>query len=350
MKWWFNEFLPYKLIEDFPNFPHVDNPVAGIGCSAGFNSADSILYFSKKDYILRPKYKGLVTYAQGDIFIYAPLDNPKNKLKVKLGDPIFFEDASWTISYDPKNKQWISFHDWHPNLYLSGRDKHYTTKAGGIWEHNAGCNDYCNFYTKQFPFEIGIPMSTGQSVTTLRSFEYILECYRRDNLYCVDQYHVLDYNFDEAIIFNSEQVSGHLNLNIFPKNNIALAQDYPKVNINSIDILVSKEENKYRFNQFWDITNNRGEFPNGSGYPPTGPLIPGTTRLLGNYTQEQIWNTQANGYIQTLNPLNLNYNKSQLQRKKFRHYNNFVKLGKVDSRSTNMIMKVFNSKNQISIR
>ena len=77
-------------------------------------------------------------------------------------------------------------------------------------------------------------MSTQQNVTTLRSFEYILECYRRDNLYCVDQYHVLDYNFDEAVIYNSEQVSGYLNLNIFPKNNIALAQDYPKINLNSI--------------------------------------------------------------------------------------------------------------------
>ena len=226
----------------------------------------------------------------------------------------------------------------------------YTTKRGGIWEHNAACNDYCNFYNVQFPFEIGVPMNTGQTVTTIRSFEYILECYRRDNLYCVDQYHVLDYNFDRAIVFNSEQVSGYLNLNMFPKNNVALAQNYPIINISSIDILVSKVEQKYRFNQFWDITYNRGEFPDGAGYPPTGPLIPGTTRLLGNYTENQIWQTQANGYVQTLNPVNLNYDKAELQRKKFRDYNNFIKLSKQNSRDTNMIMKILNSKNQISLR
>ena len=352
MKWWFEEFLPYKLTEDFPDFPHVDNPVAGVGCSAGFDSGNSIIYFSKKDYFLKPEYKGNVSYIGDDNFsVLLDSDSTRqNKIVVKLGDSRIFEDASWTISFDPKNKQWISFHDWHPNLYLSGRNKHYTTKIGSIWEHNAGCNDYCNFYNVQYPFEIGIPFPTGQNVTTVRSVEYLLECFRRDSQFCVDQYHVLDYNFDEAVIFNSEQVSGYLNLNIFPKNNIVLAQEYPKVNTSSIDILVSKEEQKYRFNQFWDITNNRGEFPDGSGYPPTGQLIPGTTRLLGNYTEEQIWNTQANGYIQTLNPNNLNYNKPQLQRKKFRHYNNFVKLSKKNSQDANMVFRILNTKNQNSPR
>jgi len=352
MKWWFEEFLPYKLTEDFPDFPHIDNPVAGIGCSAGYDNSNGIIYFSKKDYFLKPEYKGKVEYLTADKFSVLLDDDPtrENKITVKLGDTRIFEDASWTISYDPKNKQWISFHDWHPNLYLSGRNKHYTTKSGSIWEQNAGCNDYCNFYNVQFPFEIGIPFPTGQAVTTVRSIEYLLECFKRDSKFCVDQYHILDYNFDQAVIFNSEQVSGYLNLNIVPKNNIALAQKYPKINVNSIDILVSKEEQKYRFNQFWDITDNRGEFPDGAGYPPTGQLIPDTTRLLGNYTENQIWQTEANGYIQTLNPVNLNYNKPQLQRKKFRHYNNFVRLIKKNSQDANMAFRILNTKNQISQR
>ena len=50
LKWWFNEFLPFKLIEDYPNYPHKDNPVAGIGCSATYDNQNSIAYFSKKDF------------------------------------------------------------------------------------------------------------------------------------------------------------------------------------------------------------------------------------------------------------------------------------------------------------
>ena len=186
----------------------------------------------------------------------------------------------------------------------------------------------------------------------MRSVEYILECYRKDHFLCADQFHVLDYNFSHAVISNTEQTSGILNLNIFPKNNVVLSQTYPKLGANSdsFDVLFSKEENKYRFNQFWDITKDRGEFPEGSNYPPTGPLVPGTTQLFGNYAENKIWITEPNGYEKNLNPLNLDYNKPITERKKFRHYMNFVKLIKDNSRDTNMIFKIFNTKQQISQR
>jgi hypothetical protein len=345
MKWWFSLFLPYKLTEDFPEYPHTDNPVAGIGTQAVYDNYNGVIYFCKKDYKLKPEYIGKVVYVSyGDYFLV------NNSAKVELGNPLVFESASWTTSFDPKNEFWISFHDWHPDFVLPARQYFATTKGGKVWKHNAVCNSYCNFYGVQHPFEVEIPLITGQTVTTLKSIEYILECYKNHSNNCVDQFHVLDYNFDKAVIFNSEQVSGYLNLNIFPKNNITLANTYPIINPTSIDILFSKEENKYRFNQFWDITRNRGEFPIGSNYPPTGPLVPNTTVLAGNYDQESIWVTQSNGYIKTLTPTNLNYNKTELQRKKFRNYLNFLYLSRTNSQDVNMIIKLSNSKNQISLR
>ena len=112
----------------------------------------------------------------------------------------------------------------------------------------------------------------------------------------------------------------------------------------------SKEENKYRFNQFWDITKDRGEFPIGSTYPPTGPVIPGTTVLAGPYDEQNIWITSLNGYTRQLNPLNLDYDKPELQRKKFRHYLNYLSLVKTVSGDVNMIVKIVNSKNTYSPR
>jgi hypothetical protein len=50
LKWWFNLFLPYKLTEDFPEYPWVDNPVAGIGCQTLYDNENSVIYFCKKDY------------------------------------------------------------------------------------------------------------------------------------------------------------------------------------------------------------------------------------------------------------------------------------------------------------
>jgi hypothetical protein len=285
-----------------------------------------------------------------------------------IGDPKLFISASWTISYDPKNEFWISFHDWHPDLVIPAKTVFFTTKENTVWKHNFTCKQYCNYYGVDYPFEIEFPVSTGQSVTTLKSIDYILESYvTADN--CIDDFHVLDHNFDNAVIYNSEQVSGYLNLNIFPKNNISLSLQYPKFNQNipmiftnpvngqaefintpGFDILFSKEENKYRFNQFWDITKDRGEFPIGAGYPPQGPLVPNTTKLFGTYPQQTIWNTNPDGYTRQLNFDNIDFAKPLLQRKKFRHYLNFVALRKEVSGNVNMIVKNVNSKNQLSPR
>ena len=389
LKWWFNNFLPYKLTVDFPNYPYQDNPVAGIGCQSLYDNENSILYFCKKDYKLRDGYKGTVGYVplvterkvsvngeflgkgQGDYFTI------NGNGKYLLGDPMLFEDASWTVSFDPKNDFFISFHDWHPDLIIPTKTNYLTTKTvrelfngtqqlmADAWKHNDNpggiCGTYCNFYGVDYPFEIEIPVATGQSVTTLKSMEYVLECYKRSEYNCFDQYHVLDFNFDRAVVYNTEQVSGYLNLNLFPKNNITLSLQYPKFNpsilvdptyfpVPAYDVLFSKEENKYRVNQFWDITKDRGEFPIGSGYPPQGPLVPGTTTLLGNYDERQIWETGPSGYKRLLNQANLDYTKPLLQRKKFRHYINFLSLSKMVSGDVNMIFKLVNVKNQISIR
>jgi hypothetical protein len=346
LKWWYTLFMPYQLTQDFPDYPHQDNPVAGIGCQSVFDNQNSVLYFCKKDYKLRPQYIDRVTYDdEADAFMLG-------KIPFALGDPILFEDASWTTSYDPKSKFWISFHDWHPDLVMPSKHTFMTTKENGVWRHNDSCNHYCNYYGLDYPFEVELPMVTGQTITTVKSMEYMLECYKRSEFNCVDQYQVLDFNFDRAVVFNAEQVSGYLNLNLFPKNNITLSLAYPKLNLTnpSYDILFSKEENKYRFNQFWDITKDRGEFPIGSVYPNTTPVIPGTTILPGAHAQENLWVTQSNGYIKVLNPVNLDYNKDPLQRKKLRHYLNLLYLRKDISGDINMILKITNSKNQISLR
>jgi hypothetical protein len=372
LKWWFNLFLPYKLTDDFPDYPYKDNPVAGIGCQTMYDSDNTMLYFSKKDYRLRkttdpiPRVPGTVAYVplitygkdtgKGDYFTL------NGQGRYLLGDPFLFEDASWTISYDPKIKAWISFHDWHPSLSLGTKNTFLTTgdigKQNSLWKHNFVCNNFCNFYDTPYPFEVEFPHITGQTVTTIRSFEYMLECYKRSSINCVDQFKILDYNFDKVVIFNNEQVSGYLNLNIFPKNNVTLSLTYPKLNTTnfaSYDILFSKEESKYKFNQFWDITADRGEFPVGSGYPPLGPVIPGTTVLSGNYTERNIWITDASGYKKILNPSNLNYAKPPLERKKFRSYLNFLNLTRNAApvgvvNDVNMIIKVFDAKIQISPR
>ena len=251
------------------------------------------------------------------------------RLPIKLGDPAYFRDASWTISYDPKTEGWIGYHDWHPNLLIPAKNNFLSIKDEGIWRHNDNCQSYCNYYGIDYPFEVEYAVVTPQIVNTLRSVEYYMEAYKYDDN-CYDRFHVLDFNFDEAVVYNSEQCSGLLRLNLAPKNNAPEIITYPRINPTFIDILFNKVEQKYRFNQFWDITDDRGEF--------------------NAVAERMIWNTEPNGYIRNLNPNNLDYNKLQTERKKFRHYKNTVLLRRRVSGNRNMVVSIANNKNLMSPR
>lgn len=323
LKWWFAQYLPYQLTEQFPDFELTDNPVIGIGCQSIYDNENMLMYFCKKDYVLKNNLPFTVTYQEANRFLVEELN-----MVIELGDPNFFDDASWTISYDPKNAQWISYHDWHPTLLIPGKNTFLSVLANSVWLHNYVCDSYCNYYGTDYPFEIEFQADTVQQIVTLRSLEYQLECFIYSEN-CHDRFHVLDFNFDEAIIYNSEQCSGLLRLNIIPKNNPTAMIQYPIINPNFIDILYSKEENKYRFNQFWDITNDRGEFTN---------------------VQETPFLTEPNGYIRNLNPVNLNYNKFQTERKKFRHYRNVALLRRTVSGNVKMLFNIANIKNLNSPR
>lgn len=444
MRYWFIENFKYNLLNTFPDYDLIDNPVKGIGCQAVYDNQYELLYITKKDYKLLPgiipgpigpelpgeieyipekkafmvvsysydfkltygasgnydiksKYQivGTVNGVQIPVCTYfttgpnsgitvftnclkqalLAIPNIKNvfisttttsfKVRIELNDPKdpmvfdldirntisgeivgtvnvneedraiidpsdpnYFEDCSWTISYDPKIKMWLSFHDWHPNLVASSNDHFLTIKDNEFWKHNVICNSYCNFYGVNYGWEVEFPVNTGTTVTTIKSVEYYLEVFKY-NMNCYDRYHVLDGNFDQAIIYNTEQMSGILNLHVKPKSNPTELLKYPEITPIGINIHVAKEENKYRFNQFWDAVKNRGEM---DGLQITNFI------------------TQCNGYRKDVNPQAVNYYKSPLERKKFRHYGNRLVLRKTRSGDEKMNLKVVTTKETLSPR
>ena len=205
--------------------------------------------------------------------------------------------------------------------------------VGSLWRHNERCDSYANFYGIDYPWEVELVANTGQQVNTLRSIEYQMQAFVykgvMGNACGEDKWEDLLFNFDEAVIYNSEQVSGLLKLTPTPFNNPILELSYPIINANNIDVLCSKVEQKYRFNQFWDVTNDRGEFTN---------------------AEQPIWKTECNGYIKNLNTVNLNYLKSPLQHKKFRSYYTNLILKRSNSGNRKMLLRLNNTKLLISIR
>lgn len=245
-------------------------------------------------------------------------------LPISLGDPKYFDKANWTISFDPKLKNWISFHDWHPNFMIYSDDHFLTVDTNTFWKHNVRTDSFCNFYGVDYPWEIEYPVVTPNMITTLRNIEYTLEAYKYYN-YGKDMFHVLDENFDRGYVYNSEQVSPLLSFKMKDKNSPTEFLGYPAVGITTTTILASKEENKYRINTFYDITKDRHEFPSAN------PVVP-------------MFITLADGYHKVINPAYVDVNKPITQRKKFRHYGNKIVLRKNISNDKKFILKLVNTK------
>ena len=349
LKWWFSQYLPYRLTQDFPEFDLTDNPVSGISCQAIYDNENSLIYFLKKDYALRKDIADTITYNLANQTFYV-----NGLAPITLGDPAYFNDASWTISMDPKISEgggFIGYHDWHPDLLLPGKNTFLSISKTGsyldnfgntvnapnsIWIHNERCDLYCNYYGIDYPFEVEYAVNTVQEINSLRSVEYIMEMYKYAPN-CYDRYHILNENFDEAVIYNTEQCSGLLKLDLTPRNDLPLLLQYPQVNLTNIQILYSKVENRYRFNQFWDITRERGGQDVG---------IPG----VPSFAQQTIWDTPDNGYARVLNVNNMNYDKADVERKKMRHYTNSVLLRKLVSGDRKMLVMIATNKNLYSPR
>ncbi len=319
LNWWFKENLPSKLVEQFPNYTNTDNPISGVALVSIYDNTDDIYYLSKVDYAVKAEWLSRARYdsEQGKFLI--------GSTPVQLGDPAFFDDASWTVSYDIKTKSWISFHDWHPQWTFQTENHFLTYKNKALWKHNESCNSFCNFYGEDKPFEIEFAVSNGQQVSTLASLEWNLEAYKYYNN-CYDTFHLLDYNFDEMMVYTPEQNSGLIKLFPRPKQ---IVNNYPFIFANRIESSYEKVEQKYRVNQFWDSTKDRGEF--------SGKMV-------------NMFNTQPNGYRKTLNKQYFNYLKDQFQRKKFRNSYYKIMLRRTVNNDVKMIFKYNNSKQTASFR
>lgn len=340
---WFKKYLPSQLLSDFPDYPHYDNPLIGVACQMVYDPTEELIYVIKRDF----KYirnEGL-NYDSNTPYVTIKQDR---LITSTIENEDFFEDCSFVASYDPTTKKWISFHTWKPSLVMPSIKHFYTferirTNEGlsymldsnsKVWLHNDRTDSYCVYYNQPSYWEVEFAISVPNTITVLRNLEYVLEChYTSDDV--INNAHLLDYNFNRALIYNTEQISGWLKLNVKSKTNPFADLQYPRLSdtMDAYEILSSKEENKYRISQFWDIVRDRGGFS--SNVP-------------------KLFNETANGILRDINLTEVDYQKSIVERKKFRHYTHKILLKRVfeagETVMPKMILKIVNVKLGISVR
>lgn len=252
---WCSENLPFNITRTIPNID-IDNNFNGIGLHGVYDQFYQRLIITKLDYL---PLVSTIIYRNGRFYDTAITIEGGGKVDYKeifLSDTDYFCNKSWTLSFCFKTNAWTSFHSYQPLYYIGYPNYFQSGVASGVWNHNKSFNSYCNFYGEQAPYVVEYPfvyklqdeiLQNIKEYVTVRKYSDFTTFYEPDETIF----------FNKSIIYNGQQCTGILNLVPKPKNNLSAYLTYPKYNTDSKDILVTKSDNFYNYNTFWDILKDK---------------------------------------------------------------------------------------------
>ena len=257
---WFKNQLPFKILKGgIANLKEtdLDNPLGGLGIVMGWDSRQSRVFVTKKDYTVNPEYKGKLRFKDGLFY--------KGNIIIPLSNSTVFTPSHWTMAYSPITQSWISAYSFHPDYYISynnyfqtGLNTSRDATENGLWSHGLTNKSYQVFYGKKYPWTIEIPTKQEYLSGFMRSVNYWLDVRRYRNEYDFAEDRKIGFN--KAWIYNNSCNTGQLNLVLEEINNRKQHIDYPIVNNDSVDILATQYDKKWSFNYLLDrvkdIDNN----------------------------------------------------------------------------------------------
>jgi len=128
MNRFFTDHLAFEILRHFPNVD-TDNHFNGVGLHGVYDSKFDRVIISKLDYI--PLSKDIKYKLEtNEFYINKTVGQTTIKEIVRLTDPEYFCNKSWTLSFNFNTKSWISFHSYIPNWYIAENNFFYSGLNG----------------------------------------------------------------------------------------------------------------------------------------------------------------------------------------------------------------------------
>lgn len=193
------EYLPFKIVEQFPAFNKIGYAVNFVGYSVGYDPRLNRMLFTKADYAaINPDN---IRYNKG--LFYAQQADGSQK-PVLLTDDNYFINNSFTISYNLADNTWISFHSYIPYRYLNDRSFMYSLDGRSMWRHSK-LRNFLNFYGRDHEWIIDLTLrSKSMLAFTFEKLTVDIE----SNYYIGDLPVKADVFFDHIASWNSYQSTG----------------------------------------------------------------------------------------------------------------------------------------------
>ena len=127
---------------------------------------------------------------------------------IGFGNPKYFTQGGWTVSYYPEMKVWGSRHSYRPRLYTNTSEFLISFSDTNSWEHTNKENPG-RFYGQVYNFEVEYIDNTGAGEAKLFSnMFYWAESFLPDQNSVSEQFRVSNPVFDEFYAYNSTQITG----------------------------------------------------------------------------------------------------------------------------------------------
>lgn len=238
---YFEENAPLKLVNYLNSlglsYPH-KVPTAGLGYTTCYDPRHKRLIVHKKDYL------PTVTVSHGNLGGELTLNsrgefiNTKKKV-IPIGDPAYFKDMSYTLSYSFITSSWVSHHSYFPTYLLNNYETFFSQPSTGLWKHGKG--KYQTFYGLKHDHVIEATLNEDASVSKVfDSVIYESEASINSSY--------SDVTFDRFVAYNDRQTSSLLTLvpaNLFSTNASSTTTS-----------LLRKKDNYYRISDFRDLSIN----------------------------------------------------------------------------------------------
>lgn len=187
-----------------------------------------------------------VTYLETE-YLYADGEELENPIQA---------NTSWTTSYSLKQGTWTSWHSYLPSFYINTPSKWFSwkpTPSNSIWKHNIK-GSYQTYYGTYYPHILEyVSLSTPLVTRIWNHLRLLTEAKKFDND-TQEYYDVRFTTFNKAILYNSRQCSGLLDLivkDIAPDQQNYLMEQV--INLNNNSSIIDRTEVDWLINDFRDM-------------------------------------------------------------------------------------------------
>lgn len=241
----FIDNLQFQIKNHFPDV-NIDNHFNGIGLHGVYDTRYDRVIITKLDYV--PINKDIV-HRDGKFYL--------NDVQVSLTDTNYFENKSFTFSFNFLLNSLVSFHSYLPLYYIGGNNVFFAGNDTSIWKHNSVLNSFCTFFGEKHKYIIEYPFNyqaSDEIANHVSDYTKVLK-YSADGTFVETD----DKYFDKAILYNNQQCSGELTLVKKKANSLAAYMTYPKYTSTSKEIQYTKVNNQYNYNDFCDLVTDKSK-------------------------------------------------------------------------------------------